>query len=466
MSLLALLQQDFGEAEEEEVTSGFVRVTYLGYMNLTISVMLLFLGVSMGDSLLFMTGLGLELLVISYVLFVLDMDRYHLRVTSEMSSTVVQAERFVVMRVEVSNYGNDTVRGAVRVKLPPSVFLASDPSLVTLIIDPSEKASVNLLLRATVRGKIRLGTPEFVRMGFIGLCEQVFLSNEAHELSVLPRYQFGSLSRRRGQDLLRLIAGQFALKMRGIGTEVHSLREYYHGDPMKIIHWKASARQDELISKEYELEETLTVLILLNASGSMHGEKFDRGIQIVQELSDLFSQSDHSYAVAVFADEILEQTGYAKGTRQFSLIQRMIFDLYPRNRRPSLKRVVDYYMEHKLSHHLIFLISDLEEPPFGIAKETRRLKLSRNNLIYVNVSSTSLGITRRVAEEADQLTTLSEQIVAEKVVRQKIMNEYSYRAGVLRKELTRMGMQFMSVESQEDAFLSKLTHLMRWMKNR
>jgi len=74
------------------------------------------------------------------------------------------------------------------------------------------------------------------------------------------------------------------------GDYPHSLRKYIEGDPIKYIHWKASAKLDTLMVKEFYKEKTQRVSVVLDNGSSTTEELFERAVSICASvLVELFN---------------------------------------------------------------------------------------------------------------------------------------------------------------------------------
>ena len=79
----------------------------------------------------------------------------------------------------------------------------------------------------------------------------------------------------------------------GSGTELINLREYRHGDPLKAVHWKASARQRQLLVREMAEENDEAFLLIVSTEQSIwgDGELLERLCRVAGTLAeDLFMQ--------------------------------------------------------------------------------------------------------------------------------------------------------------------------------
>ncbi len=120
----------------------------------------------------------------------------------------------------------------------------------------------------------------------------------------------------------RSIVGDINSRKRGIGTEFYGIRDYYPGDELKHINWKASARTaDRLLTNEYTAERSGDVTILIDARkdsilGPPGKSTIDYGIRAAASISWNVLNRKNRVGMIVFRDTIdVVQPGYGK--RQF-----------------------------------------------------------------------------------------------------------------------------------------------------
>ncbi len=127
----------------------------------------------------------------------------------------------------------------------------------------------------------------------------------------------------------RSIVGDINSRKRGIGTEFYGIREYYPGDELKHINWKASARlEDGLLTNEYTAERSGDVTILIDARkssilGPPGKSTIDYGIRAAASISWNVLNRKNRVGMVVFRDTIdVVQPGYGK--RQFYRIMNSL----------------------------------------------------------------------------------------------------------------------------------------------
>ncbi len=137
------------------------------------------------------------------------------------------------------------------------------PRVVFTRVPPQSDCSVHYQARLMHRGRYRLGPLQVSSQFPLGLVERALVIQEKGEILVYP--QMGELSVRwRNQTSSAHELVQHApVRPGSFDDEFHRLREYRFGDDPRAIHWRTSARQNELMVREYHQsrEDDLTVLL-------------------------------------------------------------------------------------------------------------------------------------------------------------------------------------------------------------
>lgn len=125
-----------------------------------------------------------------------------------------------------------------------------------------------------------------------------------------------------------------ASRKRGGESEFERLREYRRGDEFRSIDWKATARRQKLISREYQLESNQNVLFLLDAGRLMTARAgdlslFDHALNATLMLSHVAARGGDRVGLVAFADEIQRYAPPAGGAGAARHIIQAGYDLHP-----------------------------------------------------------------------------------------------------------------------------------------
>jgi uncharacterized protein (DUF58 family) len=148
-------------------------------------------------------------------------------------------------------------------------------------ISPGEAERAELRLSFKRRGLVRLGgftLASSFPFIFLELSRKVRIEEE---LLVYPEiFDIGLSTFLGGTD------GKKTLHRRS-GDEMHHIREYLHGDDMRRVSWKASARHDRLMVKDLASEEAKTATIVLDGTGPSDPEAFEKAVSLAASAADL-----------------------------------------------------------------------------------------------------------------------------------------------------------------------------------
>src|SRR6185295_17006205 len=129
-------------------------------------------------------------------------------------------------------------------------------------------------------------------------------------------------------------SGLRASRRRGGESEFERLREYRRGDEYRAIDWKATARRQKLIAREYQLESNQTILFLLDAGRLMTAETkglslFDHALNATLMLAHVAARGGDRVGLLTFSDEIKSFAPPAGGPGAARRIVQAGYDLYP-----------------------------------------------------------------------------------------------------------------------------------------
>jgi uncharacterized protein (DUF58 family) len=115
----------------------------------------------------------------------------------------------------------------------------------------------------------------------------------------------------------------------GGGAEVVRLRDYRAGDPPRMVDWKATARADRLISREFAQDDGLQIVILVDAgrSSALRAgalDRFGHYVNIAARLAQFAAQRDDSVGLMVYADRPLAALPAARGSNALARLRAML----------------------------------------------------------------------------------------------------------------------------------------------
>lgn len=160
-----------------------------------------------------------------------------------------------------------------------------------------------------------------------------------------------------------IFAGEYHSAFKGRGMIFSEVREYQPGDDIRDIDWNVTARHNKPYVKVYEEERELTVMLLVDVSGSRNfgacGEvKKERMAEIAATLAFSSIQNNDKVGVIFFSDKIEKFIPPKKGKKHILLIIREIINFEPESSGTNIDVALQFMTNAIKKRCSAFLISD------------------------------------------------------------------------------------------------------------
>ena len=185
----------------------------------------------------------------------------------------------------------------------------------------------------------------------------------------------------------QIVSGEYHSVFKGRGMAFSEVREYQFGDDIRLIDWNVSARFNHPFIKVFEEERELTVMLLVDVSGS--GE-FGTGQQLKKEVAAelcavlAFSalQNNDKVGVIFFSNVIEGFIPPKKGRTHILRIVRELLDFQPKQRQTSVAEGLRYFTGAIKKRCIAFLISDFLDNGYD---DALRIAARKHDLIAVRL---------------------------------------------------------------------------------
>lgn len=160
-----------------------------------------------------------------------------------------------------------------------------------------------------------------------------------------------------------IFAGEYHSAFKGRGMTFSEVREYQYGDDIRDIDWNVTARHNHPYVKVYEEERELTVMLLVDVSGSrLFGAVGEEKRQMIAEIAATLAfsaiQNNDKIGVIFFSDRIEKFIPPKKGRRHILFIIRELLDFEPVSSGTDLGLALKYMTDALKKRCTAFLISD------------------------------------------------------------------------------------------------------------
>ena len=160
-----------------------------------------------------------------------------------------------------------------------------------------------------------------------------------------------------------IFAGQYHSAFKGRGMAFSEVREYQFGDDVRDIDWNVTARFHRPYVKVFEEERELTVMLLIDVSGSLDfgtqkQMKRDMVTEIAATIAFSAIQNNDKIGVIFFSDKIEKYIPPKKGRKHILYIIREMLDFQPESKRTDVKQAVEFLSSVQKRRTTAFILSD------------------------------------------------------------------------------------------------------------
>ena len=160
-----------------------------------------------------------------------------------------------------------------------------------------------------------------------------------------------------------IFAGQYHSAFKGRGMAFSEVREYQYGDDVRDIDWNVTARFHRPYVKVFEEEREMTVMLLIDVSGSLDfgtqkQMKRDMVTEIAATLAFSAIHNNDKIGVVFFSDKIEKYIPPKKGRKHILYIIREMLDFKPESTRTDVKQAIDFLSSVQKRRTTAFILSD------------------------------------------------------------------------------------------------------------
>lgn len=167
-----------------------------------------------------------------------------------------------------------------------------------------------------------------------------------------------------------IFAGQYHTAFKGKGMAFSEVREYGFGDDIRNIDWNVTARFNHPYIKVFEEERELTVMLLIDVSGSrLFGTKNKHKHEMLTEIAATLAfsaiQNNDKIGVIFFSDKLEKFIPPQKGKKHILYIIRELVDFQPKNTGTDIGFALKYMTGVIKKRCTAFVLSDfIDNKPF------------------------------------------------------------------------------------------------------
>ena len=255
-----------------------------------------------------------------------------------------------------------------------------------------------------------------------------------------------------------IFAGEYHSQFKGRGMTFSEVREYQAGDDVRSIDWNVTARLGKPYIKVFEEERELTVMLLIDVSGSSNfgtvsQMKRDMMTEVAATLAFSTIENNDKVGVIFFTDKIEKYIPPKKGKKHVLHIIRELIDFQPEQHGTDIAAAIQYFANAQKRRCTAFLISDFMTEQVAVLKKPLMIASNRHDLSAIQIYD------RRDAELPDVgLLKVKDAETGERIwidtavraVRESYARHWDEQQTELYDVFTKTGTNHISVRTDED----------------
>ncbi len=249
----------------------------------------------------------------------------------------------------------------------------------------------------------------------------------------------------------QVFSGEYHSVFKGRGMEFSEVREYQFGDDIRNIDWNVTARFGHPYIKIFEEERELTVILMVDLSGSlMFGSANKTKQRVAAELSAILAfsalKNNDKVGLILFTDKIEKFVPPRKGRKHVLRIIREVLSFEPEGKSTNLRGALEYMNNAIKKKSIAFLISDFIDDGYekilrivgrkhdliGIVLDDKREK-EIPNIGLIKLTDSETGTERWIDTSSRRVRDM---MFSEHKEKEKVRNSIFIRSGLDKIEVT------------------------------
>lgn len=209
-----------------------------------------------------------------------------------------------------------------------------------------------------------------------------------------------------------IFGGEYQSTFKGRGMTFSEVRSYQYGDDVRTIDWNVTARYNEPFVKVFEEERELTLMLLVDISGSeQFGSTNELKKNVVTEISATLAfsalQNNDKVGLILFSDSIELYIPPSKGKTHVLRIIRELIEFKPSSKKTNLSEAIKFLVDVTKKKSIVFILSDFISDQY---EKNLKIAANKHDLTGIRVYDKleteipNLGIVPMYDQETGQVT--------------------------------------------------------------
>ena len=264
-----------------------------------------------------------------------------------------------------------------------------------------------------------------------------------------------------------IFSGEYHTSFKGRGMTFSEVRQYQYGDDIRAIDWNVTARYNEAHVKVFEEERELTMMLMVDISGSeSFGSKNQFKKDIVTEIAATMAfsatQNNDKIGLILFSDQIELYIPPKKGKSHVLRIIRELIEFQPKSNKTDISQALKFLSGTQKKKAIVFLISDFMSDEY---ENTLKIASKKHDITGIRVFDIreeklpNLGMVPMLDAETGETQLVN---TGSKTIRLEYEKEYQNKVNYFIETFRKSGSGVVNTRVDE----SYVTKLLSYFKSR
>ena len=264
-----------------------------------------------------------------------------------------------------------------------------------------------------------------------------------------------------------IFSGEYHTSFKGRGMTFSEVRQYQYGDDIRAIDWNVTARYNEAHVKVFEEERELTMMLMVDISGSeSFGSKNQFKKDIVTEIAATMAfsatQNNDKIGLILFSDQIELYIPPKKGKSYVLRIIRELIEFQPKSSKTDVSQALKFLSGTQKKKAIVFLISDFMSDEY---EHTLKIASKKHDITGIRVYDIreeklpNLGMVPMLDAETGETQLVN---TGSKAIRMEYEKEYQNKVDYFIETFRKSGSGVVNTRVDE----SYVTKLLSYFKSR
>jgi uncharacterized protein (DUF58 family) len=264
-----------------------------------------------------------------------------------------------------------------------------------------------------------------------------------------------------------IFSGEYHTSFKGKGMTFSEVRPYQYGDDIRAIDWNVTARYNEAHVKVFEEERELTMMLMVDVSGSeSFGTKSQFKKDIVTEIAATMAfsatQNNDKIGLMLFSDQIELYIPPKKGRSHVLRIIRELIEFKPKSNKTDVSMALKFLSGTQKKKAIVFLISDFMSDDY---ENTLKIASKKHDITGIRVydireeKMPNIGMVEMLDAETEKIELIN---TGSKTVRMNYEKYYAEKVKYFKETFSKSGSGVVNTRVDENY----VTKLLGYFKSR